>query len=469
VASKRERTVRIRFLAGALPAGLILILTCNAVWAQEREPGKGAAALQAEVYARMFDRAIPVAAGLLALGLPHNAAVAVVNKANGVELTVTSGPPEQVLPLQGEMNRLVRFMNALIARAQRRDMAAFRERHPVPPLYGLLETGTITVTIDTIDTGTTLTFTSFDLEAVRILQTEMPNWVKTAQSVCARTRARLALRKLERGDKFKVAAAEDKTSVTFKFTSKTAEGRKTLNNWMPLYIDSVECLTPPFDVDPMDMRLFVADGDFNGFIPDDTDAIAENVADGVKLSITTHLFDARFVQKRMTWLVEWGRQLAAPRKVDAGEEALGLADLLPQKDVTVTLDNLKTGISLTFTSHDPVHAEALQKEVGREVTQATKMRDRTWARRTMTRLVAEGKVTMKIIEVDDGTSVEFAAGNAEAREALRMITPHYLNVLSRPRTSFYSTFRYRNDKWGREPVAPPPPDKEREFPPPPDM
>jgi len=303
-----------RFLTGVLPTLLVLILACSAMFAQGPDAGEEAAAQHAKVYAQMFDTSIPSAAGLLALGLSRKADVTVVNKPDGVELTVTVGPSEQALPLQGEMNRLVRFMNALIARAQQRDMAAFRERHPVPPLYGLLETGKITVTIGAIDTGTTLTFTSFDLETVRILQTEMPNWVKTAQSVCARTRARLALRKLERGDKFKVAAVEDKTSVTFKFTSKTAEGRKTLNDWMPLYIDSVECLTPPFDVDPMDMHLFAADGDFIEFIPDDTDAIAENVADGVKLSITTHLFDARFVQKRMTWLVEWGGTAGRPAR-----------------------------------------------------------------------------------------------------------------------------------------------------------
>jgi len=87
----------------------------------------------------------------------------------------------------------------------------------------------------------------------------------------------------------------------------------------------------------------------------------------------------------------------------------------------------------------------------------------------MTRLVAEGKVTMKMIKVGDGTTVAFTAGNAEAREALRMIAPSYLYVLSRPGRSFYSDFYYRNDKWGREPVAAPPGDKERKFPPPPDM
>jgi hypothetical protein len=182
-----------------------------------------------------------------------------------------------------------------------------------------------------------------------------------------------------------------------------------------------------------------ADGGIARLLPTGATIVVANVANGVELTATVE--DAERVQalqaqltrtvERMTQMVERMGDRARNFQMP------GIYGLLMKGKVTLATANLDNGATLTFTSEDAETLKALQTDMPKWVEAATAAQAQLDARRKMTALLKDGKVTIEIVEGETGVDVKFTTEDPAALTTLKAIMPAYIEGLKNPAPTGY--------------------------------
>jgi hypothetical protein len=180
-----------------------------------------------------------------------------------------------------------------------------------------------------------------------------------------------------------------------------------------------------------------ADGGIARLLPTGATIVVANVANGVELTATIEGAEQiQALQAQLTRTVERMTQMVE-RMAQMGDRAQrfvmpGIYGLLLQGKVTMATANLDNGGTLTFTSADAETLKALQTDMPKWVEVATAAQAQLDARRKMTALLKDGKVTIVIVEGEAGVDVKFTTEDPDALATLKAIMPAYIEGLKNP-------------------------------------
>jgi len=188
---------------------------------------------------------------------------------------------------------------------------------------------------------------------------------------------------------------------------------------------------------PQLQRQAPADGGVGKLIAMGGNVTVTNIDNGVELAITVEKPElVQALQQRLAKSVE--RLEKVREKMGQmgvgmkGHDVPGLWGMILKGKLTLSVDNLDKGAVLTLTSDDAEIVKTLQTEMPGWIEAATAIRTQLAARMKMTQLISEGKVTIEIIENENGVSVKFTSNDAKTLKMLERIMPAYIEGLKNP-------------------------------------
>jgi len=191
------------------------------------------------------------AGGPDALLTMEDADLVVANADNGVELTLTTGKPEAVEPLQERVERVVQGIHqgmAKVAARGRQGLAKGPKAGMIANnLASLLWGGDVEVSSWRVEQGIVVTITSEDGETARLIRDNMPQWIEQAgerkklrEEAMRRYRLRVALNQLLAQGKIRVETVQADDGVTVKFISDDPAVVGKLQELLPGYFEAMQ-------------------------------------------------------------------------------------------------------------------------------------------------------------------------------------------------------------------------------------